>query len=160
VSSSLKGYKPDSARWPVLRHGVIFFGGLRVACFILNRSRAGAGLVLQCDVAVPLIFDLEIDGENMRRRCVAIWRRHCRVGVSFDMERAAEIAQDNGPAEKHAAFQSAIRGKEQSIAHLLSIPGFVAPNDVRENAVPARIDVETRASESREIATRFQTTRG
>ena len=116
--------------------------------------------MLQSDVALPLIFDLEIDGENMRRRCVAIWRRHCRVGVSFDMERAAEIAQDNGLAEKHAALQLAMLGKEQSIGHLLSILGFVAPNDVRENALRAKTDVATRASESREVAPRFQTTRG
>jgi hypothetical protein len=119
---------------------VIFFGGLKVACFVLNRSRAGAGLVLQSDVALPLVFDLEIDGENMRRRCVAIWRHHCRVGVSFDIARAAEIAQDNGPAEKHAAFQSAILGKEQSIADLLSILRFVALSDVQKIAVLARTD--------------------
>jgi hypothetical protein len=88
----------------VLRHGAVFFNGMSVVCFVLNRSRAGAGLVLQSDVALPLVFELEIDGENMRRRCVAIWRDQCRIGVSFDMDRVAQAAQDERPVELAAAY--------------------------------------------------------
>jgi hypothetical protein len=128
VSNSLKGYKPDSARWPVLRNGVIFFKGTNVACFILNRSRGGAGLVLQNDVALPLVFDLEIDGENMRRRCVAIWRDQCRIGVSFDMERVTQAAQDEEPVEVQPTLVPLLPAKEQEqdVAHLLSDLRLVA----------------------------------
>ena len=119
MSGSLKGFKPDSARWPVLRHGLIFSADASIACFVLNRSRGGAGLVLQRDVPLPLVFDLEIDGENMRRRCLAVWRDRCRIGVSFDMERAAEVAQDDGPFEESARAQPALLGKERSLVHLL-----------------------------------------
>jgi hypothetical protein len=107
VSDGLKGYKPDTARWPVLRHGAIYFQEMSIGCFILNRSRGGAGLVLQHDVPLPLVFDLEIDDENMRRRCVAVWRDQCRLGVSFNSDGLARVEQDDGPVDVAATGRSA-----------------------------------------------------
>lgn len=160
MSGSLKGFKPDSARWPVLRHGLIFFRDVSVACFVLNRSRGGAGLVLQREVSLPLVFDLEIDGENMRRRCLAVWRDQCRIGVSFDMERAAEIAPDDGPLEESAAYQPALLGKERNLAHLLSVLRFVRLTNVYKAAVLARADAAQPASECRDPPKKYGAAQG
>ena len=140
MSGGLKGFKPDSARWPVLRHGLILSQHASVACFVLNRSRGGAGLVLHRDEPLPLVFDLEIDGENMQRRCLTVWRDQCRIGVSFDMERAGEIAQGDGPIEVSARPRPALLGKERSLAHLLSVLRFVGLTDVYKAAVLAKTD--------------------
>jgi hypothetical protein len=131
-----------------------------VACFVLNRSRGGAGLVLQRDVPLPLVFDLEIDGENMRRRCLAVWRDRCRIGVSFDMERAAEVAQDDGPFEESARAQPALLGKERSLVHLLSVLRFVGLTGVYKAAVLAKTDPAPPASECRDLAKRYGADRG
>jgi hypothetical protein len=131
----------------VLRHGLIFSGDVSVACFVLNRSRGGAGLVLQRDVPLPLVFDLEIDGENMRRHCVAVWRDQCRIGVSFDMQRAGEIAQDHGLVEGCAKQQPALAGREGSLVHLLSVLRFVALTAVYKTAVLAKVDASPPAAE-------------
>jgi hypothetical protein len=52
-----------------------------------NISTGGTGLVLDRDVPIPLSFDLEIDGEHIRRRCLLVWRNDCLLGVSFDPDR-------------------------------------------------------------------------
>jgi hypothetical protein len=135
----------------VLKHGLIFFNDRSAACFVLNRSRGGAGLVLEGDIAVPLVFDLEIDGENSRRRCVAVWRDQCRVGVSFDMDRLAQAAQHEGPLlgpgrqTAFAAFRlhpailrPAPLTKEQSVARLLSVLRFVELANVYKAVVIER----------------------
>jgi hypothetical protein len=157
VSGGLKGFKPDGARWPVLRHGLIFSQDASVACFVLNRSRGGAGLVLQRDVSLPRLFDLEIDGENMRRRCLLVWRDQCRIGVSFDMERAAEIAQDDGPVEQSARPRRALLGREHSPSHLASVLRFVGLAD--KAVVLAGTDAPP-ASECRDLPDRFGAGRG
>ena len=160
MSGSLKGFKPDSARWPVLRHGLIFSADASIACFVLNRSRGGAGLVLQRDVPLPLVFDLEIDGENMRRHCVAVWRDQCRVGVSFDMARATEAAQGDELITQDAVRQPALPAKERSLAHLLSVLRFVGLTDVYKAAVLAKADAAPPASECRDPPKRYGADRG
>jgi hypothetical protein len=47
----------------------------------------GAGLALDSDVPIPLSFDLNIDGEHIRHRCLVVWRNDCLLGVSFDLDR-------------------------------------------------------------------------
>ena len=54
---------------------------------MLNISTGGAGLVLDSDVPLPFSFDLEIDGEQIRRRCLVVWRNDCLLGVSFNLDR-------------------------------------------------------------------------
>ncbi len=152
MDSNLKGYKPDSARWPVLRNGVIFFKG--------NRSRGGAGLVLQNDVVLPLVFDLEIDGENMRRRCVAIWRDQCRIGVSFDIDRITHAVQDGGPVEVQAAREPASTEKEQSPEHLPSIMRFAALTNAYKTAVMTSTEAAAHRPEHPDLANRHKGSRG
>ena len=160
MSNSLKGFRPDSARWPVLRHGLIYSRDVSVSCFVLNRSRGGAGLVLQSDVALPLVFDLEIDGENMRRHCVAIWRDQCRIGVSFDMERVTENAWDHGGVAEIAVQQPAPLGQEQSLAHLVSVLRFVALTNVYKPAVLARTNADLTPPDSLDPIKRSGSQRG
>jgi hypothetical protein len=156
--SSLKGYKPDSPRWPVLRNGIIFFKDMSVACFILNRSRGGAGIVLQSEVDLPLVFDLEIDGENMRRRCVAIWHDQCHIGVSFDMDRITQAASDDEAIEVQAPLAPLLPEKEheQSWAGLLSVPHLVAPADLTKTAVMTSTEAAVNAPEQPEIPNRYK----
>jgi hypothetical protein len=107
VHNSLKDHKLDGVRRPLLKHGVISFQGATVPCFVLNISNGGAGLVLANDVSVPFVFDLEIDGEKIRRRCLAIWRNDRQMGVSFDMNRLAqamEQARQQAEAEVSGEF--------------------------------------------------------
>jgi hypothetical protein len=159
--SGLKGFRPDSPRWPVLRNGIVFFKDMSVACFILNRSRGGAGIVLQSDVAIPLVFDLEIDGENMRRRCVAIWRDQCRIGVSFDMDRVTQAAPDE-ETEVQAPLAPLLpeEEKEQSWADLLSVPHFVAATDLIKTVVATSIEAVATAPEQLEIPNGYKESRG
>jgi hypothetical protein len=159
VSNGLKGYKPDTARWPVLRHGVIFFNGGSVVCFVLNRSRGGAGLVLQSDLPLPVVFDLEIDGENMRRRCIAVWRDQCRLGVSFDLDRLAEIAPDDEAVEAELFSEPALLEREQSLARLRSVLRFVGLANVYKAAVTARADATARMPENPDLPVRYKSGR-
>jgi hypothetical protein len=160
VSNALKGYKPDTARWPVLRHGLIFFKGGSLVCFVLNRSRGGAGLVLQSDLPLPVIFDLEIDGENMRRRCVAVWRDQCRLGVSFDLDRFAEVAPDDEAVEEELFSEPALLAREQSLARLRSVVRFVGLANVYKTAVMARADAAARVPENPDMPSRHKSGRG
>ena len=160
MSNGLKGYKPDTARWPVLRHGLIFFKGGSAVCFVLNRSRGGAGLVLQSDLTLPLVFDLESDGENMRRRCMAVWRDQCRLGVSFDLDRLAEVAPDDGSVEEQLFSEPALLAREQSLARLRSVLRFVGLANVYKTAVMARADEATRVPENLDIPSRYKSGRG
>jgi hypothetical protein len=118
MHNSFKDHKLDGVRRPLLRHGVIIFRGQAVPCFVLNISNGGAGLVLANDVTVPFVFDLEIDGERIRRRCLAIWRNDRHMGVSFDMNRLAQAMEQ---AEKQAA-----RRAEAEAAGELSAPASKA----------------------------------
>jgi hypothetical protein len=83
----LKGYHADGPRKIVLKGGLISFQDTSVGCFVLNISTGGAGLVLDSDIAIPFSFELEIDGERTRRRCLVAWRNDCHLGVSFDVDR-------------------------------------------------------------------------
>ena len=73
----------------VLKGGTISFHGTTIGCFVLNISTGGAGLVVESDVAIPFLFDLEIDGEQIRRRCTTVWRNDLQIGVTFDFDRSA-----------------------------------------------------------------------
>jgi hypothetical protein len=160
VSGSLKGYKPDSARWPVLRHGLIFFKGASTICFVLNRSRAGAGLVLQSDVPLPLTFDLEIDGENIRRRCVAVWRDQCRIGVSFDVDRTTQTSADDEPVEAPMARRPAVLAKERSLERLLSVLRFVELTNVYKSVALERAAGTQATPENPGVPARYKSSYG
>jgi hypothetical protein len=82
----LKAHPTDGPRKIVLKGGSIHFEETHLGCFVLNISTGGAGLVLDSNAAIPLSFDLEIDGERPRRRCRVVWRNDCHLGVSFDLD--------------------------------------------------------------------------
>jgi PilZ domain len=87
VQKMLKSYQADGPRKVLLKDGVIHFQDTSIGCFVLNISTGGAGLVLDSDVPLPFSFDLEIDGEQIRRRCLVVWRNDCLLGVSFNLDR-------------------------------------------------------------------------
>lgn len=86
MSTTIKRYKTDSQRTILMKRGTIFFRNSSVDCLVLNISTGGAGLALESDVAVPLAFELEIESEPIRRRCVVAWRLERRFGVTFEYE--------------------------------------------------------------------------
>jgi hypothetical protein len=137
---------------------LISFKDANVACFVLNRSRGGAGLVLQSDVILSRVFDLEIDGENVRRRCVAVWRDQCRLGVSFDIERIER--DDKGMMEAEVRRQPQVLDKEQSLDHLVSVLRFVALANVYKAAVLSRADAASSALEKLTTSSRYKSSRG
>ncbi|MBR0897431.1 PilZ domain-containing protein [Bradyrhizobium tropiciagri] len=71
----------------MIKRGTIFFRNTRVGCVVLNISTGGAGLAVEGDEAIPLAFDLEIESEPIRRRCVLAWRLERRLGVTFEFDR-------------------------------------------------------------------------
>ena len=83
MQKMLKAYRADGPREIVLKGGLISFEDTRVGCFVLNISLGGAGLVLDSDVPIHFSFELEIDGDPVRRRCLVAWRNDCHLGVSF-----------------------------------------------------------------------------
>jgi hypothetical protein len=82
----LRAYRVDGPRKIFLKGGLISFQDTSVGCFVMNISTGGAGLLLDSDVAIPFAFELEIDGERVRRRCLVAWRNDCHLGVSFDLD--------------------------------------------------------------------------
>jgi hypothetical protein len=87
MQKMLKAYHPDGPRKIVLKGGSICFQDTAIRCFVLNISTGGAGLVLDSEIPIPFSFDLEIDEERVRRRCLVAWRNDCHIGVSFDLDR-------------------------------------------------------------------------
>jgi hypothetical protein len=92
MQKMMKAYQADGPRQILLKAGQISFQDTSIGCFVLNISTGGAGLVLDRDLPIPFSFDLEIDGEPARRRCLVVWRNDCHLGVSFDLDRRAEPA--------------------------------------------------------------------
>ena len=82
----LKKFKKDSRRTILMKAGTIFFRDISLGCVVLNLSTGGAGLVVDGEVALPFAFDLIIDGEPYRRRCLVVWRIDRRLGVAFDFD--------------------------------------------------------------------------
>ena len=95
MHTSLKKYKTDSHRTILMKRGTIFFRDTGIGCLVLNISTGGAGLAVESDVAIPFAFDLEIENEPIRRRCVVVWRLERRLGVTFEFDRVPRPA--HGP---------------------------------------------------------------
>ena len=91
----LKNHKYDSRRRIVLKTGLISFRDTSIECFVLNISAGGAGLVVDSDVAIPFSFGLEISDEQIRRRCLVVWRYDGQIGVAFDLDPAAPNARSD-----------------------------------------------------------------
>lgn len=89
MQNALKNYKYDGRRKTILKTGTISFQGTSIGCFVLNISVGGAGLIVESDVAIPFLFDLEIDEGRIHRRCVLVWRNDRQIGVSFEFDRPA-----------------------------------------------------------------------
>lgn len=87
MNTILKKYKTDSHRTILMKRGTISFRDISVGCVVLNISTGGAGLAVESDVAIPYAFDLEIESEPMRRRCIVVWRLERRLGVTFEFDR-------------------------------------------------------------------------
>jgi hypothetical protein len=86
VDLVLKKFKKDGHRSILMKAGTIFFRDSSVGCVVLNISTGGAGLVVEGDIALPYAFDLAIEGDPSRRRCLAAWRIDRRIGVTFELE--------------------------------------------------------------------------
>jgi len=86
MSTTLKRYKTDSQRTILRKRGTIFFRDASIGCVVLNISTGGAGLAVESDLAIPFAFDLEIESEPIRRRCVVVWRLERRLGVTFEFD--------------------------------------------------------------------------
>ncbi|QOZ28280.1 PilZ domain-containing protein [Bradyrhizobium sp. CCBAU 51753] len=69
-----------------MKRGTIYFRDSSLGCLVLNISTGGAGLAVESDVAIPLAFELEIESEPIRRRCVVAWRLERRLGVTFELD--------------------------------------------------------------------------
>ncbi|WP_229197345.1 PilZ domain-containing protein [Bradyrhizobium acaciae] len=87
MSITIRRYKTDSQRTPLMKRGAIFFGSTTVDCLVLNISTGGAGLAVESDAAIPFAFDLEIESEPIRRHCILVWRLERRLGVMFEFDR-------------------------------------------------------------------------
>lgn len=87
MSTVLKKYKTDSQRTMLMKGGTIYVRDTAIECLVLNISTGGAGLAVDSDVAIPFAFDLEIESEPIRRRCVVVWRLEQRLGVTFEFDR-------------------------------------------------------------------------
>jgi PilZ domain len=107
MRDAFKTYKQDSHRKVVLKPGLITFQGERINCVVLNLSTGGAGLVLENDEAIPFAFDLEINGEHIRHRCLLVWRNDRHLGVLFnsDPHRAPERQESDDSAAIHELEQ-------------------------------------------------------
>ncbi|VIO69068.1 PilZ domain-containing protein [Bradyrhizobium ivorense] len=86
MSTTIKRYKTDSQRNILMKRGTIYFRDSSLGCLVLNISTGGAGLAVESDVAIPLAFELEIESEPIRRRCVVAWRLERRLGVTFELD--------------------------------------------------------------------------
>jgi PilZ domain len=73
IAARKKILKPARTYWP---------NGDSSACTVYNLSDTGAKLEL--DGPVPQNFELVIDGEDVSRTCVVVWRREKTVGIRFD----------------------------------------------------------------------------
>ena len=87
MSATIRRYKTDSERTVLMKRGTIFFRNTSVGCLVLNISTGGAGLAVESDAAFPFVFDLEIESEPIRRRCILVWRLERRLGVTFEFDR-------------------------------------------------------------------------
>lgn len=87
MSTTIRRYKTDSQRTPLMKRGTLFFRNTSVECLVLNISTGGAGLAVESDVAIPFAFDLEIEGEPIWRHCILVWRLERRLGVTFEFDR-------------------------------------------------------------------------
>jgi hypothetical protein len=76
---------PDRRGLPrrkIIKGGRAFWlNGDSSECTVYNLSEGGAHLEIRGPA--PNAFDLEIDGDQVRRSCSVIWRRGKRIGVKF-----------------------------------------------------------------------------
>jgi hypothetical protein len=76
------------ARTRVERDAEIVLGGRaveKVACMLRDLTSAGACIALAGPYEMPDTFELTLDHGRSLRRCRVRWRRHDRLGVSFEM---------------------------------------------------------------------------
>ena len=59
-------------------------GALPIMCTVADISEGGAGLTVVSTTGIPDTFELEIKGEETRRRCRVAWKKDPhRLGVAF-----------------------------------------------------------------------------
>ena len=86
-----------ASRKKVLRGGKTFWpNGDSAECAIHNVSFEGAKL--EVFGPAPNSFDLVVDGDSVRRRCVVIWRKGGLTGVTFQVP--AELSPPVGHATR------------------------------------------------------------
>jgi hypothetical protein len=52
-------------------------------CFVRNMSKQGARIVFSDLAAIPVEFDISIDGKGESRRARVIWRNESEAGILF-----------------------------------------------------------------------------
>jgi hypothetical protein len=68
----------------VLKAGSISFGGGVIDCTIRNISETGAALEVVTPLFIPDKFTLIVPSDGLSPPCRVVWRRECRIGVTFD----------------------------------------------------------------------------
>ncbi|MDH2380864.1 PilZ domain-containing protein [Bradyrhizobium sp. CER78] len=86
MNTKLTRYKTDSRRIVLMKRGTICSGDTSIGCVVLNMSTGGAGLAVESDEPIPFAFELKIESEPIRRRCVVAWRLERRLGVTFECD--------------------------------------------------------------------------
>jgi hypothetical protein len=77
----------ESRRTPrhrVLKAGTIEFGGGAIDCTVRNLSNTGAALEVSNQIGIPEKFALVVPGDGLHLPCHVVWRKGCRIGVTFD----------------------------------------------------------------------------
>jgi len=66
-----------------LKAGTIEFGGGAIDCLVRNLSSTGAAIEISSQVGIPEKFTLFIPGDGLHLSCDVVWRKNCRIGVTF-----------------------------------------------------------------------------
>jgi hypothetical protein len=77
----------ESRRTPrhrVLKATTIEFGGGAIDCTVRNLSNTGAALEVSNQIGIPEKFALVVPGDGLHLPCHVVWRKGCRIGVTFD----------------------------------------------------------------------------
>ncbi len=67
----------------VLKTGTIEFDGGVIDCAVRNLSDTGAALSVESPVGIPTEFNLIVISDRVNRKCRVVWRKDCRLGITF-----------------------------------------------------------------------------
>jgi hypothetical protein len=83
-----------------IRHRVFKAGTIRfnkagaINCIVKNLSPVGAYLEIESLAQIPDEFTLAISKDQVTKECAVIWRDSHKMGVQFNLDRAADPVAD------------------------------------------------------------------